>query len=107
MSDDWGPWHEHDGNGVPAWLKQGMVVQLELADPRRNMEICGRVQLTLGTLGRVSDFMFSVPEAEGDSWTLPITAPDLLYVARFRVLRPRALIELRRAVAELPDEVAA
>jgi hypothetical protein len=86
MSEEWGPWIEHDGRGCPC---VGMWVEVEAGDPHtkrilRKVEI-RRVTGLGGWLN--SDF------------------PAFYVVQRYRIRKPRGMVILESLLADLPETV--
>lgn len=80
MSDEWGPWIDHDGNGCPC---RGKYVQC-INDGRR-----GVWEGIAGSCG-------------GQSWDWR-NARYCRIVIRYRIRKPRALIQLIELVENLPE----
>lgn len=75
MSEEWGPWIEHDGKGCPC---VGAFVHIVYAD---GFERKGRA-------------------TGGGSWR---SSSGLILILRYRIRKPRALIELIEMVENLPQ----
>lgn len=96
MSEEWGPWIEHDGKGCPC---VGMYVQVE--------KFSGVI-----SEGRVASAEV-ITNGPRSAWVFrPFHLPlqRLSYVYRYRIRRPSALqtlIEIAANPAPLPEEVGA
>jgi hypothetical protein len=94
MSDDWGPWVEHDGKGCPCRGKYAQLVLTDILAPRRFETLVESV--VWGDLGEHSAWLWE-------------NAADVQVVVRYRIRRPRALSEMIRRAADLdapaPQEV--
>lgn len=94
MSEEWGPWIEHDGKGCP--VKSGTIVMAECEGPIGIFRIVEAQALANG---------------EGWDWSLfgAIMLDGTLNsrVIRYRIRKPRGLIILEKIIADLPEEVVA
>lgn len=88
MSDEWGPWV--DGTIAPI---NGAVIQMEAVDAkgRRRRHECTVIRVYADGLVHVYPAM---PETVGE-WVLD----------RYRIRKPRALLQLIEMVENLPDRV--
>lgn len=105
MSEEWGPWIEHDGKGCPV---RGMVIEAVWLVQRFSRETANEVD------GQV---VWVCPEDAGadpnDScwvWKLwnghPVCLnPDLGPIIRYRIRKPRGLVLLEGILADLPAPV--
>ena len=88
MSDEWGPWIEHDGQGAQHF--EGAFVRAQAA--------CGReeVGFLIGTL--------SVPAGHMHAWVWSSIPPWEWHdrIIRYRIRKPRALEQLRE-IARNPE----
>ena len=94
MSDEWGPWIEHDGRGCP--LPDGTVAQAFFEENPGCVE--GPFLGVVGSGGKQSW-----------DWSLWQTvAPDgylISRVIRYRIRKPRGMVVLDRLLADLPEKV--
>ncbi|CAM3093052.1 hypothetical protein PANO111632_02740 [Paracoccus nototheniae] len=92
MSDEWGPWIEHDGESVPnlgrAYLDAWVWCIWERAERRAPEIPPERVQ-------------FWSDDIDDDCWI--IGPNDCSLIVRYRIRRPRALLQLIEMVESLPD----
>lgn len=89
MSDEWGPWIEHDGKGCPC---KGMRVEVR--------KRCGA--LKSGTIRSKA----VMPEGPDSAWIWDEARPAwlrLTEVVAYRVSRPKALQQLIERARELDD----
>ena len=87
MSDEWGPWVEHDGKGCPCL---GKVVRVTYGK-RRGGPIYNRIEEVSET--------DAIEIADGlGSWTWK---PGWNPIIRYRIRKPRALIDMIERAAEL------
>lgn len=91
MSEEWGPWTEHDGKGCP--LADGVVVHLVEAD---GYELIGMIERTPNMPWEVETWDWEACEAFGHLDHR---------VIRYRVRKPRGLTILESLIADLPEEV--
>ena len=91
MSEEWGPWIEHDGAHIQTEFSLGDVVQVV----SENNET-GALYLSPPEIVRPEDF------ARGN-WFLGESSHDTL---RYRVRRPRGLTILQDLTADIPQPVA-
>lgn len=89
MSDEWGPWIEHDGRGCPC---VGQYVHVRYKNP---------AGLFIGPNGELdADRAGAVGVASGSpSWAW---APHWNPIIRYRIRKPRALKQLRE-IARNPE----
>jgi hypothetical protein len=90
MSDQWGPWIEHDGNGCP--VQNGTFV--EVID-----------------LGRDGDegfhaVMVKAAHIPVSSWTMRDNHGKYRQALRYRIRKPRGLTMLQDLIADIPQPVA-
>lgn len=94
MADDWGPWIEHDGKGCP--LAAGTVCRAIFEGEPGHLSAP-----TIGTVGA----------NHGYSWDWSLwgqTAPDgyrITRIIKYQVKTPRGMVELKTALADLPETV--
>lgn len=84
MSDDWGPWIEHDGKGCPCrgmWVQR--IYNRPAFDDASGKWIGGKEGLVV---------------CGGKSWTWEIK----IRVIRYRIRKPHALQQLRDMIENLP-----
>lgn len=88
MSKEWGPWQEHDGKGCPC---VGAYAEIDW--------VCRARGVIRGTI---------LPRVKGDGWTWTTLPPVGKYgaVIRYRIRKPRALLDLIDLVENLPAPVA-
>lgn len=79
--EEWGPWIEHDGNHMPP---NGAIVRATFDDL---MTLTGVIDQSDET--HINAFMWRGPA-------------DVSHVIRYRVKKPRALIQLREMIENLP-----
>lgn len=84
MSEEWGPWIEHDGKGCPC---VGHCGQSEFNDPSHT--VIGPTVFT------------GHPEA----WDWGYESGDWYKVTRYRIRKPRGLTILEGLLENLPEEV--
>ena len=89
MSDEWGPWIEHDGRGCPCVGQFVHAVRLGAIDA---MAVAGAECLARG---------FS-PNAYPSAWVWLDEKPQRTNVIRYRIRKPRALEQLRE-IARNPE----
>ena len=91
MSDEWGPWIEHDGNGCPCI---GQYVNL----------ITKYGEDVYGIPG--SQHSATVLNTPGSGW-VHVYAPGFNdnWVVRYRIRNPLAMQMLRDLIADIPHEV--
>lgn len=100
MSDEWGPWIEHDGRGCPC---RGEVIEA--------IWFCGDYESNVGEAGVV----WLVPEGAGSnpresSWwwfvngagVVECIDPKTAPIIRYRIRKPRGLTILEDLIADLP-----
>lgn len=99
MSEEWGPWIEHDGSGCP--IKRGELAEIVWAD---------------GTSVIAFNSGQSAKEAGVNKWrpySGPLFASSWVWseigtkipVARYRICKPRGLIILESLLQDLPAPV--
>ena len=86
MSDEWGPWIEHDGSGCP--VPKGTWVRVRMQNGNVHE---GRALMTRIIGGEGCD-----PDA---CWKWQ---PGFIRIVAYRVRKPRALIQLREMIKNLP-----
>ena len=79
MSDEWGPWIEHDGSGCPCL---GMYVHVEYSDGSEEFAIAG--------------------SNGGQSW---FSSSRSLKIIRYRIRKPRGMQILQQLVENPPKEL--
>jgi hypothetical protein len=89
MSGEWGPWIEHDGKGCPCI---GKYVHVFRKNGREVFSIAGEQCLAENI----------DPNGENSAWVWISNAPRWDEIVRYRIRKPRALIELRDMIADLP-----
>lgn len=86
MSDEWGPWIKHDGSGCPVDGHQ-----------------------IVHTVDRLGEEHFSRADdpinvcAVGSSWEWDMSDPCSADIIRYRLRKPRALLQLREVLEGVPD----
>lgn len=93
MTDEWGPWKDHDGKGCPC---VGKWVQIELD---QDAECCPSDWAQLSP--RMFEGHVSEELAEGAEWYWE-WGPRAI---RYRIRKPRALLDLIKMLKNLPEEV--
>ena len=92
MSDEWGPWIDHDGNGCPCL---GMWVDSVHEGTR------GRVYRVDGVAGRMGGLSW-----DWDNYAkLTRDGRYITRVVRYRIRKPRALLDLIEMVESLPEKM--
>lgn len=93
MSEDWGPWIEHDGRGCPC---VGRMVEFVVLD------LSGREITGIGIANGDS----------GSSWFWRrlffrrlCVDPDVLPIIRYRIRKPRGMVVLETLLADLPEKL--
>lgn len=90
MSDEWGPWIEHDGRGCP--VPTGTVVQGVGRDGSVEVWAAGMVAIH--------------PNGLRDGWSWRGSHFEHpLDVMRYRIRKPRGLLILESLLADLPEQV--
>jgi len=92
MSDEWGPWIEHDG--TPAPDAQGRYCNVISADGR---DECGVVRAAVAVPNRRSLWIWGTL----DDWEMEQR------VIRYRIRKPHGLTILEGLLENLPEEVPA
>lgn len=87
MTDEWGPWIEHDGRGCPV---RGMMVEII----RRNGSGFGPYRAYTLSVGNPTE-----GDPQEDNW---VHLPKPRDIIRYRVRRPKALQQLIQMVENLP-----
>lgn len=104
MSEEWGPWIEHDGRGCPPSI-MGKVIEAEFTS-EDGLECTGYRVLTVDELvascesWNAATHMGSGADGGWDGKSFPME-----YVIRYRIRKPRALQDLIKLVEELPEGV--
>lgn len=75
MSEEWGPWIEHDGKGCPC---VGALVNVQWCDSEYTTGIAG--------------------SAGGSGWD--VQKEPLMYVVRYRIRKPKGLTMLERVARD-------
>lgn len=88
MTEEWGPWIEHDGKGYPPDVI-GQVCQA--------VDVC-RVR---GVFFDGEEFVCYGQHPDGGSWNWE-NFPEITMILRYRIRKPRALIQLIDMVENLP-----
>lgn len=89
MSEEWGPWIEHDGKGCPC---KGQVVQAE----RRSGEILGPYIAYTKAVG--------IPDLGNPLHDCWVHLPKPSDIIRYRVRKPKGLTILDGILENLPQE---
>ena len=92
MSEQWGPWIEHDGKSKPADGTFALVVH---ANGVVQEVVVGRSSYTFETSA-------SYRNTKKTWWLWEDAVPQFGEIVRYRVRKPRALIELQEMIADLP-----
>jgi hypothetical protein len=106
MSDEWGPWIEHDGKSHP---HVGMYVEVEYL--RECNFITGAT--SLGIRGRFREVIVhekSVSFIYGNvhdesTWSLTARGTKAVPIIRYRIRKPRGMSILEEILTNLPTEV--
>lgn len=97
MSEEWGPWIEHDGK---AWPMHGLVAEKEYANGLILIGVIGSRALSYSELG--------VPFYSGktfqSSWVWDAPGP-FVPVIRYRIRKPKGMTILEGILADLPAPV--
>lgn len=98
MSDEWGPWIEHDGRGCPVAI--GTIVNVDFEDGRSLIckACCNRRSGYVGPTvqnPRISAWFWAHPEN---------TIHPFDRIIRYRIQKPRALLNLIEMVENLPTK---
>ena len=94
MSEEWGPWIEHDGKGCPC---VGQIVECRWMDYDGTVSAEGYLEGPVGIA------------RGGPCWTwrvvagVPIAAPGFSAIIRYRVRKPRGLVILEQLLATIPE----
>lgn len=109
MSDEWGPWIEHDGAGFPTrFIGQYMQATLILAcadefggfpGAERNHEFFASSNFMANPMWRHGEFGRTYHYTSGPFAGREFRAGK---VVRYRIRKPRALQQLRDMIADLP-----
>jgi hypothetical protein len=84
-SEEWGPWTEHDGKGVPADIRVGDICEIECENN------------DTGNLERGSAVVTPI-HLSPHNWVWGESTHDTL---RYRIRKPRALTQLREMIENL------
>lgn len=111
MTDKWGPWIQHNGNGYPPILYPGgIIVQIKLLNPRKNFALHAIVTAVTGedyydeVSGIRGEFRTKGQSKSGlDSWTLPIADTRIYYCGEYRILLPPELTYTSKEERELEN----
>lgn len=99
MSEEWGPWIEHDGKGQP--VPTGTVGEAELR--------CGRVAPFCAGLGSTRAGPYSPPKNYHGTSAWHWGGKPRVYVGdeviRYRIRKPRGLTILEGLLENMPEEV--
>lgn len=93
MSEEWGPWIEHDGKGCPC---VGQVAQWELDGGHEYVgmtDINGFTMISPGVIHGIAK--------DGPAWT---SEKDCIHVIRYRIRKPKGLTILEGILENLPQE---
>ena len=88
MSEEWGQWIEHDGNGCPC---VGMWVQAQFRNVRAHF-----------SHGNFSGGVWEGRAKGITNWTWPDPRGEVI---RYRIRKPRGLTILENLIADLPAPV--
>lgn len=94
MSEEWGPWIEHDGRGCPC---RGMYVQA-LAEKSIHA-ISSNTRMV-----KVSEYVMEGVASNGGSWS---GNPYYNRYLRYRIRKPKGLQILEALLKDLPETVGA
>jgi hypothetical protein len=87
MSEEWGPWIDHDGRGCP--VSSVMVQAVRICRAR----------------GRLPCKVFYIPSSGGGkSWDWQ-NYPTWTKVIRYRIRKPKGMVILESLIADLPETV--
>lgn len=86
MSEEWGPWIEHDGKGCPCL---GMYVHRIADKPGYNPELGRSVTELVGIVEHVGPWIWG--------------NPMYVRVLRYRIRKPRGLTILEKLIADIPQ----
>lgn len=92
MSDEWGPWIEHDGRECPV---RGQFVQSVERSGRTEVHIAESICFNI--FGERCSFRASDPSA----WVWA-DVPPLMQIVRYRIRKPRGLTILEQIAADPP-----
>lgn len=96
MSDEWGPWIDHDGKGCPC---VGRIVKVQFVD----------LEVRDITAADTGIWLWTDPEEPQRGWFRGVDELGINYasvpVIRYRIRRPRALLQLIDMVENLPAPV--
>lgn len=104
MSDEWGPWIEHDGAGLRGLVPQGAVVEVSFQKPG----------LTVGDKadGVPFDhpcFFWRWQQVRtgwfSSEWRRVCDDPAYAPAIRYRIRKPRGLVILEKLLADLPERI--
>lgn len=93
MSDEWGPWIEHDGSGCPC---PGLYVAT-VAPTGREMEHIAH-GIACDGFGR----RYPVEKATADAWVW--REPEFDSVIRYRIRKPKGLTVLEGLLEDVPEK---
>jgi hypothetical protein len=85
--DEWGPWIQHDGSGVPTDIRLGDFVEVESEDNETGQLVRDSAIVTAAHLSP-------------HNWIWGESTHDTL---RYRIRKPRALQQLRDMIEHLPE----
>lgn len=112
MSEEWGPWIEHDGGGFPvdlAWRYIQATFLLACEDEWGGHEGSERHQEFIVNDEAMTNPMWHHENfGQGFHYTTGPFAGRMFFsakVMRYRVRKPRALVQLRKLAEELPERV--
>ena len=92
MSDEWGPWIEHDGRGCP--VAAGVITLKQYGRPR-----AAHWGGLPGAVFMGEYFVISISSGSGSSWNWSTRSNPIL---RYRIRKPKGLMILEGLIAELP-----
>ena len=98
MSEEWGPWVEHDGKGCPC---RGMIVESEQADGLIEIHIADGVSRCAYT-GKPKPRTFN--DVDLWNWMQCRTSVPSRWdkrIIRYRIRKPRALLDMIERAAKL------
>ena len=87
MSEEWGPWVDHDGRGIPPGIVEGLYICVDL-----KFQASGRMTRCEGRVTRaaIAPVWWVWGASEGD-------------VIRYRIRKPRGLTVLEGLLENLPE----
>ena len=88
MSEDWGPWIEHDGRGVKPY-GAGVYAKVEFGAPD-------------GAVAGAYECISESPAGRIEGWHVD-DYPEYYVVIRYRIRKPRGMVVLESLIADLPE----